>query len=147
MAGTMTTEQVLGRMRRLLGQVDIATSVYEDQELLEAAEDCRRVLVSRGWSTADDYAIVVLEDETGYGITPDPEDPMGGDFRPRRSHRATLADVPSAYSAGGTRHFLAVGSRGRVDHLGRESLPRRDSSDGEGLLGTRVYRPIHHGRV
>jgi len=69
----MTTDQVLAMARRLMAEVDIATSTVTDEEILEAVYDARDLFELQ--RLTDFINLVVGTDQaepTTYGIKPDP---------------------------------------------------------------------------
>lgn len=69
----MNTEAYLKALRRKLSEVDQATSLITDSELLDATEDGRRQLAVRKVAGFSGATITIQSDSTsaGYGITPD----------------------------------------------------------------------------
>jgi len=66
------TQTVLGRLRRLIEEVDEVTSSLTDEELLTAIGDARDTLELRKISGMDTLAVQPDQSQANYGITPDP---------------------------------------------------------------------------
>lgn len=66
------TQSVLGRLRRLIEEVDEVTSSLTDEELLTAIGDARDTLELRKIAGMDALAVESDQSEATYGITPDP---------------------------------------------------------------------------
>lgn len=71
------TQTVLGRLRRLIVEVDEVTSDLTDQELLLHLEDARATLELRKIAGMSELAVGSIQDQTGYGIIPDPTLELG----------------------------------------------------------------------
>lgn len=68
----MTTQDILGMIRRLAAEVDESTSEYTDSELLELVEDVRVVREVSGIASFGDYTVGTVQNQPGYGIVPEP---------------------------------------------------------------------------
>lgn len=66
------TQSVLGRLRRLIAEVDQAASDLTDQELLLALDDARGTLELRKISGMETLVIQPDQAQNGYGVVPDP---------------------------------------------------------------------------
>jgi hypothetical protein len=71
---SLSTTAVLGMIRRLVAEVDEIASDLTDPELLAVVDDVRLENQVRGMATFGTYVVVSEQTESGYGITPDPED-------------------------------------------------------------------------
>jgi hypothetical protein len=72
MAETLTTEQVLAILRRIIDEVDELTSDFTNDELLAVIGDERDLLILSGLQDFSGLTVVAEEGAPGYGITPDP---------------------------------------------------------------------------
>lgn len=73
----MTTDELLSLFRKRVGEVDPTVSNYQDETLLAALNDARRMLAVKQVTTMSSIVIVSDPSDPDYGIAPEPDDTNG----------------------------------------------------------------------